>query len=134
MILANGQEVKVSEEEMKKFITIMPAPIPNPFWEYSEILTKEEVERYLKGTASLDELKTIGKYMVVFFENIAFAGYLTGKAQGEKPNLSEQFNVPELVKARKMNEELQQATDLKVAKRLCGDIDHLCTEVGVGGI
>jgi len=61
MILANGQTVKVSLKELRDFITEMPAPIPNAYWRYSELLTEQEVMRFLAGESSQEELQKVAR-------------------------------------------------------------------------
>jgi len=73
-------------------------PVPNPYWRYSELLTEQEVMKFLAGESSQEELKKVARYLLIFTENIAFAAHLYDKSEGH--DNGREFNMPALEKLR----------------------------------
>jgi len=107
MILANGNRVKVSLGEIRDFITTMATPIPNAYWRHSELLSEEEVMRFLRGESNQDELKKIARYILIYTENLAFTAYLFDKADGDTERTKE-FNMPAIKKLREIYRQVTQ--------------------------
>ena len=128
MILANGQDVEVSQEEIEEFITQLL--IPNPDWRHSKQLTEREVVKYLQSESSPDELKKVAKYLIICIENLAFSAYLFAKAEG-KSDESKEFNMPALKKLRELYHKATEAQ--QSAKELAGNVyemENVCMGIG----
>jgi hypothetical protein len=128
IVLMNGAQLEVSQEEIREYITQLL--IPNPDWHHSGLLTREEVERYLKDEASPEDLKRVARYILIYEENLAFSGYLFDKADGE-PERTKEFNMPTLKKLRAIY--LRVITSPQNAKELAGDVhemENTCLETG----
>lgn len=128
IILANGQDIEATQEEIEEFITQLL--IPNPDWHHSKQLTEREVAKYLKSESSSDELKKVAKYLIIYIENLAFSAYLFAKAEG-KADESKEFNMPALKKIRQL---YRKATGAQQnTHNLAGDVhemEHVCLEIG----
>lgn len=127
--LMNGKEVEVSQEEIAEFIS--EVLMPNPFWSHSQLLGKEEAMAYLKGESTQEGLRKVARYILIFFENLSFSGYLFDKAEGE--HLTEEFNKPVINKLREIY--LRVTKEQRTIEELAGDVhemENLCTEMGAG--
>jgi len=119
MILANGDKVKVTLGEMREFISEMPCPVPNPYWRYSELLTEQEVMKFLAGESSQEELKKVARYLLIFTENIAFAAHLYDKSEGH--DNGREFNMPALEKLRGFYRTISNGRH---------EMESICLEIG----
>lgn len=131
VILANGKTVKVSLGEIRDFITEMPTTLPNPDWHYSELLTEDEVMRFLKGEGSQKDLKKVAQYILIYTENLAFTAYLFDKAEG-KPDQTREFNMPAVKKLREIHRRVTE--NQQTAEALAGDVhemENICLKIGV---
>ena len=126
--LMNGQQVEVSQEEVKEFITQIL--IQNPDWRHSGLLTEEEVMRYLKGEASHEDLKKVARYILIYEENLAFTGYLFDKADGE-PERTKEFNMPAIKKLRELYQKASNDTHqvLDISQTV-HEMENLCMKTG----
>jgi hypothetical protein len=128
LTLANGKNVEVSQEEVNEFITQIL--IQNPDWLQSGLLTEEEWMRYLKNEGSLDDLKKVARYILIYEENLAFFGYLFDKTDGE-PERTKEFNMPVVKKLRelyqKMSDGSRPVTDISQDVH---EMENLCMETG----
>jgi len=77
-VLVNGREVKASHGEVQFFISTFLAA--NPYWRSNNMLSKEEVLRFLDGKADEKLLDRIAYYILFYAENICFSAYLHVKA------------------------------------------------------
>jgi len=125
-ILANGKRVEVSQDEVNSFIT--QTLIPNAYWRYTGQLTEQEVMRFLKGGATGDDLKNIAQYILTYFENLAFAGYLFDKADGE-PDRTREFNMPAVSKLRELYQKVTH-TELNPTDSIVNEMESICLEIG----
>jgi len=128
LILMNGQEVEVSQEEINEFIT--QVLVQNPDWRHSGLLTPMEWTRYLQGRNSKEELRKVARYILIYEENLSFTAYLFDKAEG-KPETCKEFNMPVLKKLREL---YQKATDISQhAPDISQDVhemENLCLKIG----
>jgi len=130
MILANGNRVKVSLEEVRDFITEMPCPIANASWRHSELLTEQEVMSFLAGHSDKEELQKIARYLLIFTENIAFAAYLFDKAE-DKPDQTKEFNMPAIKKLRELYQQVKDNRHTMMGLyRLVSEMESMCLEIG----
>lgn len=130
MILANGNKVKVTLGEIRNFITEMPTPIPNAYWRYSELLSEDEVMRFLAGESNQEELQKIARYLLIYTENLAFSAYLFNKAKG-KPDQTKDFNIPAVRKLRRFYRAVKDNRQMtKVLARLVREMGNICLEIG----
>lgn len=125
--LMNGKEVEVSQEEIGEFIS--EVLMPNPYWSHSQLLDKSEATAYLKGESTPEGLRKVARYILIFFENLSFTGYLFDKAEGEQ--LTKEFNLPVITRLRDIYHRLtnEQCT----LEELAGDVhemENLCREMG----
>lgn len=131
MILANGNKVKVSLGELRDFITEMATPIPNPYWRHSELLSEEEVLRFLKGESTQDEFKKVARYLLIYTENLAFTGYLFDKAEG-KPDQTREFNMPAVKKLRELYQKTTNGRQSKLElSQTVNQMESICLKIGV---
>ncbi len=131
MILANGRRVKVSLGEVQEYITECPSPIPNAYWRYSELLSEEEVMRFLAGQSNKEELQKIARYLLIFTENTSFAAYLFDKAEGT-PDLTKEFNMPAVKRLREVYQQVKDDRHTMMGLyRLVSEMESLCLEIGV---
>ena len=128
VVLVNGARVEFSQEELDEFIT--QEIIPNPYWCYSGLLTREEVTGYLHNEVSRELHIKIARYILIYQENLAFTGYLFDKAEGQ-PDKTRVFNLPVLNKLRDLYQKVSQLP------RTAGEVDsdvhameNLCLETG----
>jgi len=129
MILANGDKVKVTLGEMREFISEMPCPVPNPYWRYSELLTEQEVMKFLAGESSQEELKKVARYLLIFTENIAFAAHLYDKSEGH--DNGREFNMPALEKLRGFYRTISNGRQSRDGiARLVHEMESICLEIG----
>jgi len=129
MILANGNKVKVSVTEIQEYVTEFPCPIPNPYWRYSELLTEEEVMRYLSGESNEEELRKIARYILIYTENLAFTAHLYDKSEGH--DNGREFNMPAVERLREIYHRVTK--DPRIAEELAGDVhemESVCMEIG----
>jgi len=130
MILANENRVKVSLGEIQEFITEGPSPIANAYWRYSELLTEQEVMRFLAGESNKEELQKIARYLLIFTENISFSAYLFDKSEG-KPDQTKEFNMPAVKKLRELYQQIKDDRHTMGLYRLVSEMESLCLEIGV---
>ncbi len=126
--LMNGAHVKVSQEEIEEFIT--QVLIPNPDWRHSRLLTEGEVLRYLKNESSRADLQKVGRYILIYEENLAFTAFLFEKSKGH-PDQGKEFNMPALRKLRDLYQKVSKSQHDSGA--LAGDVHEMektCLEVG----
>jgi len=129
LILANGQTVKVSLKELRDFITAMPSPIPNAYWRHSELLTEQEVMRFLAGESSREELKKVARYLLIYTENLAFTAHLYDKSEGH--NGSRDLNMPALEKLRGFYRTISNGRQSRDGiARLVNEMESVCLEIG----
>lgn len=127
MILANGSKVKVTLKEIRDFITEMPSPIPNAYWRHSELLSEEEVMRFLKRESSEDEVRKIARYLLIYTENLAFTGYLFDKSES-KPDQTREFNIPALKKLRELYQKVKD--NRHDISPLVNEMESVCMQIG----
>lgn len=124
----NGQIVEVSGEELNEFITQVLAP--NPYWEYTGMLSNEMVERYFKGESTAAELAAIARYILVFIENLTFTCYLLDKSE-TWPGNTKELNMPVIMKLRQMYKDMN--ANHRPLKELAGDVhemENACIAIG----
>jgi len=129
LILANGSKVKVTLGEMSEFIREIPCLVPNPYWRYSELLTEEEVMRYLAGESNEEELRKIARYILIYTENLAFTAHLYDKSEGH--DNGREFNMPAVERLREIYHRVTE--DPRIAEELAGDVhemESVCLEIG----
>jgi len=131
MILSNGNKVKVSLEEIREFIQEMPCPIPNAYWRHSELLTEQEVMRFLAGESSQEELRKIARYILIFTENLAFTAHLYDKSEGH--DNGRDLNMPALEKLRGFYRTISNSRQSRDGiARLVHEMESVCLEIGAG--
>jgi len=131
MILANRSKVKVSVSEIQEYVTEVPCPIPNPYWRYSELLTEEEVMRYLAGESDKDKLQKIARYILIFTENLAFTAHLYDKSEGH--DNGRKLNMPALEKLRGFYRTISNGQQTRDGiARLVHEMESVCLEIGAG--
>ena len=126
MILANGKTVKVSLGEIREFVTEMKAPVPNPDWHYSELLTEDEVMRFLKGESTREELQKVAQYLLIYTENLAFYAYLFNKANGGDPEGPKDFSMPTVKKLRNLYRKAKDNPSMETIY----EMESVCLEIG----
>ena len=126
MILANGNKVKVSLGEVHDFITVMPTPIPNAYWRYSELLTEEEVMRFLAGESTREELQKVARYLLIYTENLAFNAYLFNKANGGDPEGTKEFSMPTVKKLRELYQKAKDNPSMETVY----EMQSVCLKIG----
>lgn len=122
-LLANGDTVDATIEEMQEFITGSVA-VSNPHWRYSQELTKDEVMRFLKRESTRAELERIAKYILLYAENLTFTGHLFDKSLGTGGQ-SKEFNMPVLMQLR----EISQG---KIDWETVWQMENMCMSIGIG--
>ncbi|HUV52916.1 MAG TPA: hypothetical protein VMW64_07560 [Dehalococcoidia bacterium] len=128
--LANGKTVEASVTEVNDFIT--QTLLPNCYWRYSSLLTKQEVMRFLKRESSQEEVKKVARYMLTYTENLAFTAYLFDKSDGDLERTRE-FNMPAVIKLRELYQKLtvSNSSDSVVDYSIVNEMERICLGIGV---
>jgi len=126
--LMNGKSVEISEEEFQQFITTVL--FQNAEWQYSRLLDKSEVMRYLQGQGTWNDLQKISRYILIYQENLALTAYLFAKAvsQDEADGMKE-YNLPTLLKLRSLYA-LSLTEEIKSLQGIVQEMENICREVG----
>jgi len=127
LILASGKKVEVSWDEIKDFITQLL--IPNAYWRHSELLTEQEVMRFLAGESDEGELKKVAQYILTYTENLAFSAYFFDKADGE-PDRTQEFN---MLAIKKLRELYRKVTENRLPLTLSDTVnkmESICLNIG----
>jgi len=124
-ILANRKRVEVSQDEIRDFITQLL--VPNAYWRHSELLTEQEVMRFLAGESNEGELKKVARYILTYTENLAFTAYLFDKADGE-PERTKEFNMPAIQKLRELYQKLMN--NRANTANLVNEMEGTCLKIG----
>jgi hypothetical protein len=142
VILANNKNVELTQSEYKEFIT--QVLIPNPDWRQSGLISKDEVQRYLEDTATINDLIKIAMYLLIYQENLSLSAYLFSKADSQKSaDGAKEYNMPTLhmlrslhtlVKAESNNlrtkTQKNESADINTLLSLVSQMEDLCLEVG----
>ena len=131
IILANGNIVEVTEVETKEFITEISTPIPNAYWRHSGLLSQEEVMRFLKGESRPDEVKKVGRYLLIYTENLAFSAYLFNKANGGDPDGPKDFTMPAIRRLRELYRYVLISQPTVPVSHNVKDMLNVCLEIGI---
>lgn len=127
LTLANGKDVEVSQEEVNEFIT--QVLIPNPDWRHSGLLTLEEAMRYLEGKSTLDDLRKVARYILIYEENLTFTAFLFDKANGESERTKE-FNMWVIKKLRGLYRKVSDNTQVLEISQTVHEMENTCLEIG----
>jgi hypothetical protein len=126
--LMNGKQVELTEPEFDDFIS--DVMVPNPQWQHSGLLDKDEVERYHKGEATVQDLHKIIRYILVYQENLSLTTYLFLKVNDLKnAEKSKEYNLPYLSRLQGLraigNTDIQKLLNMIAQK-----MEKICTEMG----
>jgi len=128
LVLANGQQVKVSQGELSEFIT--QDLIPNPDWRYSGLLTEKEWARFLRRRSTPEELQKVARYLLIYTENLSFTAYLFDKSEG-KPDRTREFNMPVIKKLRGLYQKVIDNSHKKQdIHQFVNEMENACMEIG----
>jgi len=128
LVLANGQHVEVSQEEVMEFITQLL--IPNPDWRYSGLLSQGERERFLRGESTRDDLRKVARYILIYEENLSFTAYLFDKSEG-KPDQTRDFNMPVIKNLRELYQKIiDNSHKTPPISQLVYEMQNACMEIG----
>jgi hypothetical protein len=126
--LANQKEVTLTEPEFDEFIS--EVLFPNPQWQYSGLLDKDQVQRYLTGQATVQDLQKVIHYILVYQENLSLTAYLFSKTEGPtKANESKEYNLPIIKKLRAMKG-LASTDKINLLNKIAHKMENICMEVG----
>ena len=130
VILANGNRVNVSQAEIGEFLTELSAPLANPYWRHSGLLSEAEVMEYLSGEGGKNKLRKIARYLLIYTENLAFTAYLFDKAEG-KPDQGKELNMPAVEKLRGLYRAVtDRCQGREGIARLVHEMESVCLEIG----
>lgn len=114
--------------ECQDFIT--GALVPNPQWRYSGLLGQDQVMRYLKGEATLQDARAVIGYILIYQENLSLTAYLFSKATSVKEaEESKEYNLPVLKKIRALAA-LASTDKIDRLNQIAHEMENLCLEVG----
>ncbi len=126
--LMNGKQVELTRPEFDEFIS--DVMVPNPQWQHSGLLDKEEVARYLSGRATVQDLHKVARYILVYQENLTLTAYLFAKAESQNnANDSKSYNLPYLMKIRAMHS-LAATEKINLLNKIAHKMENICLEVG----
>jgi hypothetical protein len=126
--LMNGKQVELTESEFDEFIS--DVMVPNPQWQHSGLLDKDQVTRYLNHNATVEDLRKVIRYILVYQENLSLTAYLFAKSENQNnANESKGYNLATLVKVRALHG-LATTDSVTLLNKIAGKMTNLCMEVG----
>lgn len=103
--LIDGTKVKVSQEEIDRYISVKL--MPNPYWRFSKILPESAIYNYLNDCMTDADIEPLAKYILFFTENIFFSTFLLNGKKDDSENLKMLDNLREKIKGCKTHADIE---------------------------